>query len=83
MQDFQQENQEEETVEIPINLPSEILEVLWELGSAEALLSEANLDTAGKDHMKWMREQLGLRVYLDGVCMAMASLATTTEQNLW
>ena len=55
---FNRKTQEEETVEIPINLPSEILEVLWELGSAEALLSEANLDTAGKDHMKWMREQL-------------------------
>ena len=38
--------------------------MLWELGSAEALLSEANLDTAGKDHMKWMREQLGVESLL-------------------
>ena len=35
------------TTEIPINLPLEILEVLWDLGIAEALLSETNLDTAG------------------------------------
>ena len=61
---FNRKTQEEETVEIPINLPSEILEVLWELGSAEALLSEANLDSAGKDHMKWMREQLGVESLL-------------------
>ena len=55
---------EEITVEIPINLPLEILEVLWDLGNAEALLSEANLDTAGKEHMKWMREQLGASTLL-------------------
>ena len=48
------------SAEIPMNLPSEILEVLWDLGVAEALLSEKNLDTAGKSHMKWMREQLGV-----------------------
>ena len=40
---------EEFTAKIPINLPSELLEVLWDLGSAEVLLSEANLDTAGKN----------------------------------
>ena len=34
------------------------------MGNAEALLSEANLDTAGKDHMKWMREQLGASTLL-------------------
>ena len=45
---------------IPMNLPSELLEVLWDLGLAEALLSEKNLDTAGKSHMQWMREQLGV-----------------------
>ena len=44
---WNRKTQEEETVEIPINLPLDILEMLWELGSAEALLSEANLDTAG------------------------------------
>ena len=43
---------------IPLNLLSEILEVLWDLGVAEALLSEKELDTAGKKHMAWMREQL-------------------------
>jgi hypothetical protein len=48
------------SAEIPMNLPSEILEVLWDLGVAEALLSEKNLDTAGKSHMKWMREHLGV-----------------------
>ena len=47
------------TADIPINLPIEILEVLWELGSADALLSEANLDTAGKKHMEFMRTSLG------------------------
>ena len=48
------------TTQIPINLPLEVLEALWDLGNAEALLSEANLDTAGKTHMGWMREQLGV-----------------------
>ena len=48
------------TTEIPMNLPLEILEVLWDLGTADVLLSEANLDTAGKKHMQWMREQLGV-----------------------
>ena len=48
------------TTEIPINLPLEILEVLWDLGIADVLLSETNLDTAGKAHMRWMREQLGV-----------------------
>jgi hypothetical protein len=43
---------------IPIHLPSEILEVLWDLGAADVLLSETNLDTNGKKHMAWMREQL-------------------------
>ena len=38
--------------------------MLWDLGDAEALLSEANLDTAGKKHMKWMREQLGASTLL-------------------
>ena len=48
------------TTEIPINLPLEVLEVLWDLGTADVLLSEVNLDTAGKSHLKWMREQLGV-----------------------
>ena len=52
--------QKEYTTDIPVNLPLEILEVLWDLGDAEVLLSEANLDTAGKHHMKRMREQLGV-----------------------
>ncbi len=50
----------EYTTTIPINLPSEVLEVLWDSGVAEVLLSETNLDSAGKSHMRWMREQLGV-----------------------
>ena len=48
------------TQDIPINLPLEILEVLWELGDAAVLSSESNLDTAGKKHMQWMRQALGV-----------------------
>ena len=36
---------------IPINLPAELLQVLWDLGVADALLSESNLDTNGKKHL--------------------------------
>ncbi len=32
--------------------------MLWDLGVSEVLLSEDNLDTAGKAHMHWMRQQL-------------------------
>jgi hypothetical protein len=48
----------EYTTRIPINLPLELLEMLWELGLAEVLLSTDNLDTDGKKHMAWMKEQL-------------------------
>ena len=43
---------------LPINLPLDILEVIWELGLPEVLLSTDNLDTAGKKHLAWMKEQL-------------------------
>ena len=48
----------EYTTKICMSLPGEILELLWSLGIPQALLSEANLDTPGKKHMQWMREQL-------------------------
>ena len=49
---------EEYTSSIPINLPLELLEMLWELGRKDVLLSTDNLDTDGKKHMAWMKEQL-------------------------
>jgi len=53
---------EEYTTSIPINLPLEVLEMLWELGVPEVLLSTENLDTDGKKHLAWMKEQLGVDV---------------------
>jgi hypothetical protein len=38
----------------------EVLEMLWDLGVAEVLLDERNMDTTSKKHMDWMRQQLGL-----------------------
>ena len=49
---------------IPIHLPLEILEVLWDLGVADVLLSETHLDTNGKKHMAWMRDQLDTEILL-------------------
>lgn len=49
----------EYATEIPLNLPLEILATLWELGDKDVLLSEDNLDAAGKAHLTWMRSQLG------------------------
>ena len=48
------------TAKIPINLPLEILLVLWNMSDDAHIMSEANLDTAGKKHMRWMRDQLGV-----------------------
>ena len=49
---------DEYTTQVPILLPLELLEVLWDLGLKEALLSEANLDSESKKHLQWMKEQL-------------------------
>ena len=56
----EQKTDKEFTTEICINLPSELLEVLWDLGEPEALLCEQNLDTESKSHLQWMRDQLGV-----------------------
>lgn len=45
---------------IPVHLPSEILEVILQLGNKDVILSEARLDTDGRKHLQWMREQLGV-----------------------
>jgi hypothetical protein len=50
--------QKEYTTSIPMLLPLELLEMLWDLGLAEVLLSTDNLDTAGKKHLAWMKEHL-------------------------
>lgn len=50
--------QDEFVTQICMVLPHEVLDMLVELGDLEALLSEVNLDTAGKKHMQWMRDQL-------------------------
>lgn len=66
-------NLEEYTAAVPMLLPLEILEVLWELGVPSALLKEDNLDSDSKSHMRWMREQLsvdqllGFGIHGDGV----------------
>jgi hypothetical protein len=48
----------EYTTNIPILLPLDVLEMIWDLGMPDVLLSGDNLDTAGKKHMAWMREHL-------------------------
>ena len=54
-------------------LIQEVLQVIWELGLSDVLLSEDNLDTTGRKHMQWMREQLqvdtllGFGLHGDGV----------------
>ena len=51
----------------------EILKIIWDLGAPDVLLSEACLDSKGKEHMQWMREQLhvehllGFGLHGDGV----------------
>ena len=63
----------EMTVELPIFLPLEILEMLWDLGRPEVLLEEEGMDTASKKHMQWMRDQLqvqhllGFGLHGDGI----------------
>ena len=59
---YDRKKQEEYVHCIPVNLPLEILEVLWELGDPQVLLSESNLDSAGKKHMRWMRDHLQVDV---------------------
>jgi len=64
---------QEYTTKLCMLLIHEVLEVLWHLGLEEALLSEDGLDTGGKAHMAWMREQLhvekllGFGLFGDGV----------------
>lgn len=48
---------QEYTANIPMMLPLDLLEVIWDLGDKNVLLSQ-NLDTAGMKHMAWMRQQL-------------------------
>ena len=48
----------EVTTKLPMFLPLDVLEMLWELGVPDVLLSEDNIDSAGKSHMSWMRQQL-------------------------
>ena len=50
--------EQEYTTNIPMLLPLDVLEVIWDFGAKEVLLSDDNLDTAGKKHMAWMKEQL-------------------------
>jgi len=45
---------------ICIFLIHEILETIWKLGLAEVLLGTDNYDQLSKEHMQWMREQLGV-----------------------
>ena len=51
-------NDKETVANIPIFLPLEILEVIWQLGDPAVFLSVDNLDSAGKKHLAWMNEQL-------------------------
>ena len=46
--------------DLPMNLPLEVLEMLWDLGCSEVLLDERNMDTTTKKHMDWIREALGV-----------------------
>jgi hypothetical protein len=50
--------EKEYTTNIPILLPLDVLEMIWDLGAKAVLLSGDNLDTAGKKHMAWMKEHL-------------------------
>jgi hypothetical protein len=65
--------EEEYTTGLPINLPLEVLEMLWDLGCSEVLLDESNLDTTTKKHMDWIRGALdaetmwGFGIHGDGV----------------
>jgi len=55
---LQNRKKEEYVTDIPMHLPAEILEALWEQGLPEVLLSEENLDTQTQAHMDWMRGQI-------------------------
>ena len=46
------------TTDLAILLIHEVLKVIWDLGLEAVLLSEANLDSTGKQHMEWMRQHL-------------------------
>ena len=39
-------------------LPLDVLEMIWDLGAKDVLLSSDHLDTDGKKHMAWMKEHL-------------------------
>ena len=43
-----------------IHLIHEILDVIFQLGLKEVILSEDNLDKVGRDHLQWMRDALSL-----------------------
>jgi hypothetical protein len=64
---------EEYTTTVCCLLIHEILQAIWDIGSPDVLLSEACLDSQGKRHMQWMREQLnvehllGFGLHGDGV----------------
>ena len=48
----------EYSTRIPMLLPLDVLEMIWDLGAKEVLLSSDHLDTDGKKHMAWMKEHL-------------------------
>ena len=54
----ERKTEKEYTSQIPMLLPLDVLEMIWDLGVKDVLLSSDNLDTAGKKHMAWMKEQL-------------------------
>ena len=54
----------EVTVKICIFLIHEILMTVWNLGLPEVILGTDNYDKVSKDHMDWMKEQLGVEELL-------------------
>lgn len=48
----------EYSTRIPMLLPLDVLEMIWDLGAKDVLLSSDHLDTDGKKHMAWMKEHL-------------------------
>ena len=50
----------EVTAKICIFLIHEILMTIWNLGLPEVILGTDNYDKVSKDHMDWMKEQLGV-----------------------
>ena len=70
---WNKKKKKEEKQWICIHLIHEILDVIFQLGLKEVILSEDLLDKVGRDHMQWMRdslslvELLGFGIYGDGV----------------